>query len=76
MSKTDHPKHYNQGKKMETWDIIEKFMTDEMFKGYLLGNALKYLHRYEGKNGPEDLDKAVVYINKLKIFQYGEPSEK
>jgi hypothetical protein len=47
-------------------------MTDEMFKGYLLGNVFKYLHRYEMKGGAEDLDKAIVYINKLKEFQYGD----
>lgn len=72
MSKTDHPSHYNDGKKMETWDVIERFISDEAFKGYLIGNTLKYLHRYEGKGKAEDLDKAIVYINKLKEFQYGD----
>jgi hypothetical protein len=71
MSKTNHPGHYNEGKKMETWDVIERFMSDEEFKGYLIGNTLKYLHRYEGKGGEEDLEKAIVYIKKLKEFKYG-----
>ena len=70
MSKTKHPYHYNEGKKLETWDWIEKGMTDEMFKGYLLGNCLKYLHRYEDKGKEEDLKKAKEYIDKLSNFQY------
>ena len=70
MNKTEHPDHYNADKKLETWTWIERGMTDEMFKGYLLGNVMKYLHRYEMKGGAEDLDKAIVYINKLKEFQY------
>jgi len=71
MSQTKHPSHYNDGKKLETWDWIEKGMTDEMFKGYLLGNCLKYLHRFEDKGKGEDLKKAKEYIEKLDKFQYG-----
>lgn len=61
---------------METWDIIEKILSDEGFKGFLIGNVIKYLHRHEQKDGPADLDKAIEYIKKLKEFQYNEPSEK
>lgn len=78
----EHPDHYNKGKKMETWDWIEKGLTNEQFKGYLLGNVLKYLHRYDKKGGASDLDKAMEYIKKLKEFEYeevihyDEPAEK
>ena len=75
-AKIEHPSHYNDKKKMETWDWIAKGMTDEQFKGYLMGNVLKYLHRHEQKDGPADLDKAIEYIKKLKEFCYNEPSEK
>ena len=71
MSATKHPDHYNEGKKLETWDWIERGMSDEMFRGYLLGNCLKYLHRYKGKGGKEDLIKAKEYIDKLEEFEYG-----
>lgn len=71
-SKTNHPSHYNEGKKMETWNWIEKGMSDDQFEGYLMGNVLKYLHRHERKGKTEDLDKAIVYINKLKQFKYKE----
>lgn len=76
VNKIEHPDHYNKEKKMETWNWIEKGLTDEQFKGYLLGNVLKYLHRYDQKGGPDDLDKAMEYLKKLKVFEYGEPTEK
>ena len=33
---------------------------------YIQGNIIKYVVRYEQKNGIEDLDKAIHYINILK----------
>ena len=41
-------------------------MTPESFKGYLKGNTMKYLWRYERKGkGKEDFKKAQWYLNKL-----------
>jgi hypothetical protein len=41
-------------------------MTPEAFKGYLKGNTLKYLWRYERKGKSiEDLKKAEWYLRKL-----------
>ena len=40
-------------------------MSHEAFKGYLKGNIMKYIWRYERKNGQEDLLKAQWYLNKL-----------
>ena len=41
-------------------------MTEEEFKGYLKGNNLKYLWRYNYKDKPlEDLQKAKWYLDKL-----------
>ena len=40
-------------------------MSYEAFKGYLQGNALKYVIRFDRKNGVEDLKKAQWYINRL-----------
>lgn len=61
----NHPQHYNKFG-METIDIIENSMTKEQFKGYLKGNVIKYITRFEHKNGVEDLEKAVWHLNKLK----------
>lgn len=63
-----NPSHYKQGK-YETIEIIES-VTGEAFKGYLVGNIIKYVSRYEHKNGVEDLQKAKWYMNKLiEVFQ-------
>lgn len=69
MSEPTSPDHYKQGK-METWDWIERGLTDEEFTGYLIGNVYKYIQRYESKNGEEDLKKAQVYLKKLIDFKY------
>jgi hypothetical protein len=50
---------------IECIDAIESSMSSEEFNGYLKGNALKYLWRYRHKNGKEDLNKAIWYIQKL-----------
>lgn len=61
----NNPSHYNTGK-IEAIDAIEASMSKEEFRGYLKGNAQKYLWRafYKGKPA-EDLKKCVWYTNKL-----------
>jgi hypothetical protein len=44
----NHPSHYNYGN-IECIEAIEESMTPEAYKGYLKGNTLKYLWRYERK---------------------------
>ena len=51
--------------KRECLDAIRASMTDDEYKGYLKGNIIKYLWRYEWKNGLEDLKKAQFYQNRL-----------
>ena len=59
------PKHYNQYG-IECIDSIRASMSDLEFRGYLKGNVLKYLWRYNYKRRPkEDLKKANWYLNKL-----------
>ena len=37
--------------------------------GFNLGNAFKYLFRFQGKNGKEDLNKAIWYLkNEIKFY--------
>ncbi len=65
LNNIDHPKHYNMGN-IETIDIIESLVENLTgFEGYIIGNILKYLHRYKYKNGKEDLEKARWYMDKL-----------
>lgn len=63
-SKVNHPSHYNSLKR-ETIDILYDFLSDEEYKGFLKGNVLKYMHRYQFKNGVEDLQKAKWYLEEL-----------
>ncbi len=60
----NHPSHYTQGK-IECIEAIEEALGAEGFKGYCTGNAIKYLWRWQHKNGVEDLKKAQWYINRL-----------
>lgn len=63
MDKVNKPAHY-QGA-IECVAAIESAMTKEAFRGYLKGNVMKYIWRYDRKNGVEDLEKAQWYLNKL-----------
>jgi len=61
----NNPAHYNH-KGVEAIAAIEASMTDEEFQGYLKGNCMKYLWRYNYKGKPvEDLKKAQWYLEKL-----------
>ena len=64
----NHPEHYTSSS-IETIDMIES-ITAEGFHYYLEGNILKYLARYRHKNGIQDLQKALWYLNKLIEVQY------
>ena len=61
----NNPSHYN-AKGVEAIVAIEASMSDEEFRGYLKGNCMKYMWRYNYKGKPvEDLQKAQWYLNKL-----------
>lgn len=59
MSKVNHPRHYNSGN-IETIDLIKDMGIAEAF---CVGNAIKYITRYQHKGNPvEDLEKAKWYL--------------
>ena len=61
----NNPDHYNIGN-IECIEAIEESMSSVAFKGYLKGNCMKYLWRYDYKGKQvEDLEKAGWYLNKL-----------
>ena len=60
----NHPPHYTSLKAMcsgceKTIECID--VTRHL--SFNIGNAIKYLWRYKDKNGIEDLQKAIWYIN-------------
>lgn len=61
----NHPSHYNQNG-MEVWDVINAFTKDlSGSEAFYAGNVIKYVLRWQHKNGIEDLEKAKVYIDKI-----------
>ena len=60
------PKHYD--KAIQPWEYMESVMSEEAFKGYLHGNIIKYVSRWEDKGGLVDLEKARHYLDKLTKF--------
>lgn len=65
MAEFKTPQHYVLEDGSDSMDLIAKILGREQFKGFLRGNALKYLIRYELKGGIEDLKKALDYIERL-----------
>lgn len=69
MNNTDnvnHPAHYKSETGLETIDVIEAFTHDlKGIEATDTGNILKYMCRWNSKNGLEDLKKARWYLNHL-----------
>lgn len=65
----NHPPHYNKHPSgVECIDVIEWMPAN-------IANAMKYLWRSEHKNGKQDLEKAIWYINReIKRVYDGKPS--
>jgi hypothetical protein len=61
---TINPPHYQRGA-VECIDAIRASMTDLEFRGFLKGNVIKYVWRYDQKGGAESLAKAMWYLELL-----------
>ena len=63
----NHPTHYTQGEIecIEAIKYINNKLHMEGYEGYCLGNFIKYIWRCNFKNGWEDIDKAIFYLNEL-----------
>ena len=61
----NHPSHYNQGG-IECIDALKAATVSKTgIEAVCTANAIKYLWRYEEKNGIEDVKKARWYIDRL-----------
>lgn len=64
----DHPERYS-GSKGDLMDAMEGYIfSKEETIGFYKGNIIKYTQRFNKKNGLEDLNKAGVYLERLKQF--------
>ena len=55
--------HYTD-KAVQPWQAMEAWMTEDQFKGFMLGNVIKYIARFQDKGGKNDLEKAKHYLDK------------
>ena len=67
----NHPDHYIHGK-YETIEVLQDWLAPKEFRGFCLGNTMKYLSRWQNKGGVEDLKKAVWYLNYIIKYMEGE----
>ncbi|VTT05508.1 gp29 [Streptococcus gordonii] len=57
--KVNNPSHYKGAFGLEAIDVVRNFAGNlTAVQGFYWGNAIKYLLRFQGKNGLEDLKKA------------------
>ena len=67
MSSIDPKSSYYDAGSISTMDVIKAKLTDEQFKGFLLGNQIKYSCRLNYKGDPKrDAEKAANYARLLK----------
>lgn len=58
------PTYYHKG----NYDVIQFCLDNDI--DFVTGNIIKYITRYKGKNGIEDLKKAKEYINRSNGMEY------
>lgn len=62
--RVNHPSHYAGAGGLEAIDVISAFTADlQGLIAFDIGNAIKYICRFNKKNGTEDLKKAIWYLN-------------
>lgn len=62
----NHPNHYQSKSGLETIQVIEAFTEDLTgIEAVYTGNVIKYICRWDKKNGLQDLKKAQWYLNHL-----------
>jgi hypothetical protein len=62
----NHPSHYCQGG-IECIDALKAATVNLTgIEAVCTANAIKYMWRWKDKNGEQDIDKAIWYLNRLK----------
>ena len=54
---------------LQPWDVMKSWFTNDEYRGFLRGNALKYIARYRNKGGVQDLEKSVHYLEALIAYE-------
>ena len=64
-----YPAHYTQGK-VQCIEAMESAFGNEAVATWAKLNAFKYIWRADHKNGLQDIDKAIWYLNKYKELKF------
>lgn len=67
--------HYNKYQ-IQPIAALKDCLSEEEYRGYLRGNAIKYQVRYRDKGGMEDLRKAQWYLDELLKLESGSDEKK
>lgn len=59
------PDYYKGKNGKDLFDMFEEEFPKEWTTGFYVLNLVKYVRRYKGKNGIEDLKKARTYLDRL-----------
>ena len=59
------PEYYNRNGLSPLTAFKKGLISKEEYRGFLKGNIIKYLVRYQYKNGVEDIEKLIHYTNEL-----------
>lgn len=64
------PDYYHNGTDgVDTIEMLYRTFPFEHFRGFMKGNVIKYITRYDRKNGQEDLKKAHTYLDRLRDYE-------
>ena len=63
------PDYYKGENGKDLFDMFEEEFPREWTTGFYVLNLVKYVRRYKGKNGIEDLKKARTYLDRLIEFE-------
>ncbi|WP_061777172.1 DUF3310 domain-containing protein [Levilactobacillus senmaizukei] len=66
--KNIRPDYYRKDGK-DLFDHLTEIFPSQWFRGFMVGNVIKYVIRYQAKNGAEDLVKARTYVDRLIQFE-------
>lgn len=70
MDLINKPDHYHKNG-IDVIGFAQMQLPPEQLKGFCRVNVLKYVTRYDRKNGVQDLEKARFYIDKLIELEEG-----
>ena len=61
-----HPSHYTYGSKFEIIEIVEEITKQYPPElAFAVGNVIKYVSRAEHKNGKQDIEKSLWYLQRV-----------